>query len=343
MKTRITRLFGIEHPVLCAGMGYVAVPELVAAVSNAGGLGILATATLTPEQTRTSVQRVRELTDRPFAANVTLVYETAAANARVLMEERVPIINMSMGVSRPIIDEVHSYGGKTISTVVSERHARRAQKEGADALIVTGHEAAGHGGDVTSLVAIPLISRCVDIPVIAAGGFGDGRGLAAAIMLGADAVSMGTRFAGSVESPVHGKVKTHLLKAGAEDTIYTDRIDGWGNRFITTRRVAVMTEKRSLLQAFASIPKVKAALGLTWGEVLIAGLRGGPDIRKSLRQAQIAGDTYVGLKDGDFEKGVIPGGQIVGAVTSILPAREIIEQTVAEAEAVIRAKAAFCE
>lgn len=343
MKTRITDLFGIRHPVICAGMGYVAVPELVAAVSNAGGLGILATATLTPEQTRASVRRVRELTDRPFAANVTLVYETAAANAQVLLEERVPIVNMSMGVSKPIIDGVHSYGGKTISTVVSERHARRAQKEGADALIVTGHEAAGHGGDVTSLVVIPLISGSVDIPIIAAGGFGDGKGLAAAIMLGADAVSMGTRFAGSVESPVHRKVKDHLLRAGAEDTIYTDRIDGWGNRFISTRRVAMMTEKYSLIQAFVSIPKVKRALGLSWTEVLIAGLRGGPDIRRSLRQAQIAGDTYVGLRDGDFEKGVVPGGQIVGAVRSILPAKDIIEKTVAEAEAIIRAKVAVCE
>lgn len=205
MKTRITELFGIQHPIFSAGMGFIAVPELVAAVCNAGGMGILATATLTPEETRASVRKIRKLTDKPFAANVTLIYDTAADNAQVLLEEQVPAINMSMGIDRSLIDGVHAYGGKAISTVVSERHARRAEKEGVDAIIVTGHEAAGHGGEPSSLVAISLISSAVSTPVIAAGGFSNGKGLAAALMLGAEAISMGTRFVTSSESPAHRK------------------------------------------------------------------------------------------------------------------------------------------
>lgn len=335
MKTRITELFGIEHPILCAGMGYVALPELVAAVSNAGGLGLLATSTLTPEETRAYVHQVRELTDKPFGANATLVYDTAYDNVRVLIEEKVPVINISMGVDKWIFDDVHAYGGKVISTVVTERHAHRAAREGADALIATGHEAAGHGGDASSLVIIPLIAKATSLPVIAAGGFGDGRGLAAALMMGAEAISMGTRFVTSVESHVHTNTKNHYLASSAQDTIYTDATDGWGNRYIKTERLKMVTARLSVFESLMCIPKVKKALRLSWGEVIVAAIKGGFDIRKSLSQAQIVGDTYVGLTQGDFETGTVPGGQIVGAIDEILPVKTIVETTVSDAEALL--------
>jgi enoyl-[acyl-carrier protein] reductase II len=327
LKTKITSLFGIEHPIICAGMGYVAVPELVAAVSNAGGMGILATATLTPEETLASVKKIRELTDKPFGANVTLIYETAYDNARVLIEEQVPVVNMSMGIADWIIEGVHAYDGKIISTVVTERHAHRAAKEGADVLIATGHEAAGHGGDASSLVIIPLIVNATPLPVIAAGGFGNGRGLSAALMLGAEAISMGTRFATSTESHVHARTKDHYLRSSVLDTIYTEATDGWGNRYIKTDRLKMVAAKLSLFQSLLCI---------------IAGLKGGIDIRKSLSQAQIVGDTYSGLTQGDFESGTVPGGQIVGAINQILPVELIINSTIAEAEELLKSRGEQC-
>jgi enoyl-[acyl-carrier protein] reductase II len=339
MKTRITELLDIEHPIFCAGMGFVAVPELVAAVSNAGGLGLLATATLSPQEVRESVRDIRKRTNRPFGANVTLQFETAEDNARVLLEEQVPVINLSLGIAPFVVEGVHAYGGRVLSTVTTLRHAHSAQRKGADGLIVTGHEAAGHGGDATSLVVVPLIARGVEIPLVAAGGFGDGRGLAAALALGAEGISMGTRFALSRESPMHDRVKQLAFGLSENDTIYTDRIDGMGTRFLKTERVSTMARSMSPLESLRSVAKVKRALRLSWFEVILAGLRAGPDIRKSLGQAQIAGNTYEGLTGGDYERGIVPGGQIVGAIGEELSCKRIIVETVSEAERILRDRA----
>jgi len=340
MKTRITELLEIDHPILCAGMGFVSVPKLVAAVSDAGGLGLLATATLGPEEVLESVREIRKRTDKPFGANVTLEFDTAAENARVLIEQRVPVINISLGIAPWIIDAVHAYGGRILSTVTTTRHALSAQRKGADGLLVTGHEAAGHGGDATTLVLVPLVANAVDLPVVAAGGFGDGRGLAAALVLGAEGISMGTRFSLSLESPLHPRVLDFAFGLTEQDTVYTDRIDGAGTRFLKTKRVAMMARTMSPLEALRSIAKVKRALRLSWREILLAGLRAGPDVRKSLGQAQIAGNTYEGLIGGDYEKGVVPGGQIVGAIGEVKSCAEIIEGTVSEAERVLCERAA---
>jgi len=150
MRTRITELFGITHPVVLSGMSWISVPSLVAAVSNAGGLGILATGVLSPKQTREAIREVRALTDRPFGANVTLYFPGAKENAQVLLEERVPVVNFSMGKGDWIVEQAHGYGGKVVATVTTAKHARSAAEYGTDALLVTGHEAAAHGSDVTS-------------------------------------------------------------------------------------------------------------------------------------------------------------------------------------------------
>ena len=340
MKTDLTELLGVEHPILCAGMGFVALPRLVAAVSEAGGLGLLATATLDPGEVRESVREIRRQTSRPFGANVTLEFETAEANARVLIEEEVPVVNLSLGIRPWIIDAVHGYGGKILSTVTNTRHALSAARKGADALLVTGHEAAGHGGEATTLIVVPLVASAVEIPVVAAGGFGDGRGLAAALSLGAEGISMGTRFALSEESPMHDRVKALGFGLSEVDTIYTDRIDGAGTRFLRTERVEAMARAMSPFEALRSVAKVKKALRLSWPEVLVAGLRGGLDIRRSLGQAQIAGNTYEGLMGGDYERGIVPGGQVVGGITEAKSCSEIEAETVSEAEHILKARVA---
>ena len=193
IKTRITSLLGCEYPILLPGMSWISKSNLVAAVSNAGGVGILATGPLSPEETRDETRRIRSLTDKPFGIGCTLLMPGASENAAVALEEEVPIINTSLGKADWITQGVHSYGGKLISTVTTSKHAKAAITAGADALLVTGHEAAAHGGDVTSLLVPALSQRFPDTPIIAAGGWANGRGLAAAMTLGADGVAMGSR------------------------------------------------------------------------------------------------------------------------------------------------------
>jgi enoyl-[acyl-carrier protein] reductase II len=281
-----------------AGMGHVAVAELAAAVSAAGGLGVLATSTLSPDDVRASVQRIRDLTPAPFGANVTLGFPNATENAVTLVAERVPVINLSLGIDRDLLDAVHAYGGKVISTVTNRRHARSAAERGADAVVVTGSEAAGHGGEVSSLVLLPLVRGEVDIPVIAAGGFADGAGLAAALMLGAAGISMGTRFALSVESPIHERVTRRLLAAAESETLVTDRVDGLPSRL------------------FAGGLAVELAARDAAGPL-------GPSP---------VGDTYRALRLGDMTQGVVAIGQVVGRVSDVRTCREVIESTVAAAE-----------
>ena len=235
MKTRITELFGIRHPILLSGMSWISVPEMVAAVSEAGGLGILATGVLSAPQTREAIRKIRERTDKPFAANVTLYFPGARENAQVLIEEKVPVINVSMGKGDFLVQAAREWGGKVIATVVNEKHARAAESWGADALLVTGHEAAAHGGDVTTMVLVPAIADAVKIPVVAAGGIADGRGLAAVLALGGEGVAMGTRLMMTKDSPIHEACKELALQKGIADTVYTTRFDGQPCRILVSK------------------------------------------------------------------------------------------------------------
>ena len=182
ITTRMTELFGIEHPIMLAGMNWITDANLVATVCNAGGLGIFATARCTPDEVRENIRAIRKLTTRPFGVNVILRAE-APEKLKVAIEEKVPIVNYTLG--KPwFIDQVHAYGGKVMGTIAVARHAVRAAQLGCDLLVVTGHEAAAHGDVATSLVLVPLVASLVKVPLIAAGGFYDGRGLAAALKIG---------------------------------------------------------------------------------------------------------------------------------------------------------------
>ena len=194
MKTRMTELLGIKHPIMLAGMAFVSLPKLVAAVSNAGGIGMLNSVAYTPDQVKGVIRQVKSLTDKPFGVNATLILPNGRENILVALEEKVPILNYALGKGDWIIKAAHEYGGKVLATVAIEKHARRAEMDGADGLVVTGHEAAAHGAEVGTLVLIPSIARQSKLPIIAAGGFCDGRGLAAALVFGADGIFMGIRL-----------------------------------------------------------------------------------------------------------------------------------------------------
>jgi NAD(P)H-dependent flavin oxidoreductase YrpB (nitropropane dioxygenase family) len=336
MKTRMTEIFGIEHPIMLAGMAFVSLPRIVAAVSNAGGLGMFNSVANTPDQIKDIIKEIKSLTDKPFGINVTLLFPNARENAAVCIEEKVPILNYALGKGDWLIKAVHEYGGQVIATVATERHARRAELDGADAIVVTGLEAAAHGGEPTSLVLIPLIASEVKIPIIAAGGFCDGRGLAAALALGADGISMGTRFMMTQESPVHLTVKNIGIKATAEDTFRTDKIDGLPGRYWKNKAALEQAKgKVSLTKAASSAWQIKKMLDVPFFKLFLSGLkqRGVQDLA---RQA-VSVDSLKALQEPhETDDIVVPLGQVAGRINDIPTCQDIIEKTVAEAEWVIK-------
>ncbi|MDY6904752.1 MAG: nitronate monooxygenase [Thermodesulfobacteriota bacterium] len=333
MKTRATELFGCRYPVLLSGMTGISNPELVAAVCNAGGLGILATADLNAEQTRSAITEIRTRTDAPFGANVPLIIPGAEEKIAILIEETVSVVNYTLGKGDRLIAAVHQYGGHAVATVTNASHALSAQKSGVDALIVTGHEAAAHGGEVTSLVLIPQIADSVSVPVIAAGGFADGRGLAAALALGADGIAMGTRFMNTKESPAHANMKTMSNERSTSDTIYTDKLDGLPCRAaISPGATALIKDRLYLLKAVANSRHAARAYGFPWIKA-VAGilLAGATRSRQLARMANAYKAITLAIDEGDTEKGLFLMGQVTGLMKETLSVETVMKNVITEA------------
>lgn len=336
MKTRMTELFGIKYPIMLSGMSWISTPEMVAAVSNAGGLGVLATGVLKANETRAAVKKIRELTDKPFGANATLLFPGAKENAKVLLEEEVPVINFSLGKGDWLAEGAHKYGGKVIATVVNERHALAAEKQGSDALVVTGHEAAAHGGDATSLVLVPTVADVVKIPIIAAGGFADGRGLMAALALGASGIAMGTRLMATKESSLHENFKKLSIEKGATDTIYGPYFDGLGCRSLKTK-AAIKAYRKGFLglpNFFTALPnsrRIAKMLGMPYFKIMLGILFAGPKI--SIQLAYMANAfKAIGLatEEGDVGRGVLTVGQSTGLLHDIPTVAELFQRMESE-------------
>ncbi len=347
LKTRFTEMLGIKHPIMLAGMNWVTTPRLVAAVCNAGGLGIFATAACSPEETRKNIREIRNLTDKPFGINQILNGPGAKENVAIAIEERVPILNYSLG--KPwFVEQVHAYGGKVMGTVATGRHAARAAQLGCDLIVVTGHEAAAHGDAATSMVLIPLVARQVKVPLIAAGGFFDGRGLAAALVLGADAVSMGTRFTVTQESHVHMNFKELCLKATEQDTLYSNVFDGLPGRVLKSPGAEAMLKRGfSPLDSVRSAFQVKRLLdlsllkfiGLSWSMLRSEEAR---SLLVQARAAQGATRHLKAVDEGNVAEGFLFAGQSVGGIGDIPTCQEVIERIVAEAEERLKAVGQDC-
>jgi enoyl-[acyl-carrier protein] reductase II len=336
MKTRITELFKIKYPIILSGMSWISVPEMVAAVSNAGGLGYLATGPLSADETRNSIKRIRELTDKPFGGGVTLLMPGSRENAEVLLEEKVPVINISLGKGTDIIERCHAYGGKVIQTVTTEKHSLAAVKSGADALQVTGYEAAAHGSAVGSVALIPAIAQLVEVPVVAAGGFGDGRGLVAALALGAEGIAMGTRLALTKESPVHENTKKFTIEKGVEDTIYSDRFDGLFARVIKSPTAEKAIKRgMSLPRAFFASRRAAREMNLPWFKLMMNTMLRGPEIMLTLAHFVTAVEAIklITIK-GDTVKGVQLSGQVQGLINDLPTVAEVMKRTIAEAKSI---------
>lgn len=302
MKTEITELLGIEEPIIQGGMAWVAEYHLAAAVSEAGGFGIIGAASAPPEVVREQIHKVRELTDKPFGVNVMLMSPGAAEVAKVAAEEKVKAVTTGAGNPAAYMEMWKEAGIRVIPVVASVAMARMMEKAGADAVVAEGTESGGHIGSATTMTLVPQVADAVKIPVIAAGGIGDGRGFAAALMLGAKAVQMGTRFIVAKESIVHANYKERVIKAKDIDSEVTGRSTGHPIRVLRNK----MTREYLRMEA--------EGVGLEELEMLTLG---------SLRKA---------VMEGDVVNGSIMAGQVAGMVKKEQTCREIIEEIMAEAE-----------
>ena len=302
METAITRLLGIQYPIFQGGMAWVAEHSLASAVSNAGGLGIIAAANAPYEYVKEEIRKTKELTDKPFGVNIMLLSPYAEDIARLVVEEKVPVVTTGAGNPGPYMKQWKEAGIKVIPVVASVALAKMLQRAGADAVIAEGCESGGHIGETTTMVLVPQVVDAVEIPVIAAGGIGDGRGFAAARMLGAEGVQMGTRFLTSRECVIHPNYKERVLKAKDIDTVVTGRSTGHPIRCIRNK----MTREY--------LAGEKAGLGFEELETLTIG---------GLRKA---------VQEGNVDQGSLMAGQIAGMVNKEQTCQEMIEEIMAEAE-----------
>lgn len=302
MQTEITRLLGIEVPIIQGGMAWVAEHTLAAAVSEAGGLGIIGAANAPAEWVREQIRLTKELTDKPFGVNVMLMSPYAKEVAQVIAEEGVSVVTTGAGNPESFMSLWKSKGIKVIPVVASVALARRMERAGADAVVAEGCESGGHIGESTTMTLVPQVVDAVNIPVIAAGGIADGRGMAAAFMLGACGVQMGTRFVATKECQVHQNYKDKILKAKDIDTKVTGRTTGHPVRAL----------RNEMTKQYLELEKQ----GASFEELEYLTLGG-------LRKAVV---------DGDVKTGSVMSGQIAGMIQNELTCREVIEQTVSEAQ-----------
>ncbi len=307
MKTKITELLGIEYPIIQGGMAWVAEHHLAAAVSNAGGLGLIGAASAPPEIVREEIRKCRELTDKPFGVNVMLLNPNAEEVAKIVVEEGVKVVTTGAGSPSKFMKMWKEAGVVVIPVVASVAMAKMMERAGADAVVAEGMESGGHIGSITTMALLPQVASAVSIPVIGAGGIADGRGFAAALMLGAQAVQMGTRFVVADESIVHDNYKNRIVKASDIDSEVTGMSTGHPVRSIRNR----MTKEYLRLE--------KSGADFMELEQLTLG---------SLRRAVI---------DGDVVDGTVMAGQIAGMIGSRNTCSEIIQEIMTDAKKLLGA------
>lgn len=306
MKTRVTELLGIEKPIIQGGMAWVAESHLAAAVSNAGGFGLIGAANAPADVVRNYIHEARELTDKPFGVNIMLMSPFAEDIAQLVTEEKVAAVTTGAGNPEKYMAQWKAAGIKVIPVIASVALAKRMERVGADAVVAEGTESGGHIGQATTMTLVPQVVDAVQIPVIAAGGIGDGRGMAAAFMLGAEAVQMGTRFCVADECVIHDKYKDRILKAKDIDSEVTGRSHGHPVRGLRNK----MTREYLKLEAEgASFEQLE---NLTLG---------------GLRKAVVEGDT---------DNGSVLAGQIAGMITKRQSCQEIVDEVMDQAERLLK-------
>ncbi|HZC73058.1 MAG TPA: nitronate monooxygenase [Jatrophihabitans sp.] len=342
MKTALTELVGVRHPIVQTGMGWVAGPRLVAATAEAGGLGILASATMTFDQLVAAIDETRSRTDQPFGVNLRADAADAPDRVELLIERGVRVASFALAPKQAFVERLKAAGCVVVPSIGAAKHARKVADWGADAVLVQGGEGGGHTGGVATTLLLPSVLDAVDIPVIAAGGFFDGRGLAAALAYGGAGIAMGTRFLLTQESTVPDEVKRLYLGYGLDGTVVTTRVDGMAHRVLRTDLVEHLEQSSravGLYHAVRNAGRFKRMTRLRWPEMIREGLATKHGKEQSWAQLVMAANTPMllraGLVEGNTQAGVLASGQVVGLLDDLPSCRELIERIVTDAEAII--------
>jgi NAD(P)H-dependent flavin oxidoreductase YrpB (nitropropane dioxygenase family) len=342
LRTALTDLVGIEHPVVQTGMGWVAGPRLVTATAEAGGLGILASATMTFDELVDAIDEVQSRTTRPFGVNLRADAADASERVDLLIAKGVKVASFALAPKQQFIARLKAADRVVVPSIGAAKHARKVADWGADAVIVQGGEGGGHTGGVATTLLLPSVLDAVDIPVIAAGGFFDGRGLAAALAYGAAGIAMGTRFLLTRESTVPDEVKQLYLTHGLDGTVVTTRVDGMPHRVLRTQLVDHLeTSSRAVgfAHAVRNAGRFKQLTRLRWRDMVREGLATKHGKEQTWAQMIMAANTPMllraGLVDGDSRAGVLASGQVVGMLDDLPTCAELITGIVAQAEKII--------
>ncbi|MFB6850224.1 NAD(P)H-dependent flavin oxidoreductase [Streptomyces sp. NPDC056373] len=342
IATALTELVGVRTPLVQTGMGWVAGPRLVSAAADAGALGVLASATMTPEQLRSAVREVRARTDAPFGVNLRADASDAGERVRIILDEGVKVASFALAPRPELIARLKDAGVVVIPTVGARRHAEKVAAWGADAVLVQGGEGGGHTGSVATTVLLPQVVDAVDIPVIAAGGFRDGRGLVAALAYGAAGIAMGTRFLLTSDSTVPDTVKARYLAAGVQDVTVTTKVDGLPHRMLRSDLVDALERSgrtASLLRALRHASAFKRESGMSWAGLVRDGLAMKHGKELTWSQVLLAANTPMLLKaamvDGRTDLGVMACGQVGGLIDDLPSCAELVEGIMTEARATL--------
>ncbi|MEV7339724.1 nitronate monooxygenase [Streptomyces sp. NPDC093544] len=343
MDTALTRLVGVRHPIVQTGMGWVAGPRLVSATANAGALGILASATMTLDQLRDAIREVRSRTGAAFGVNLRADAGDAGDRVRIIIDEGVRVASFALAPSRELIAELKDAGVVVIPSVGARRHAEKVAAWGADAVIVQGGEGGGHTGEVATTVLLPQVVDAVAIPVVAAGGFHDGRGLVAALAFGAAGIAMGTRFLLTSDSTVPDAVKARYLAATVKDITVTTAVDGLPHRMLRTDLVDSLENSgrtRALAHAVHRAAAFRKISGLSWPAMIRDGLAMKHGRNLSWSQVLLAANTPMLLKssmvDGRTDLGVMASGQVAGVIDDLPSCAELVDRIMSEAEETLK-------
>ncbi len=339
-QTAIQKMLGSRYPIIQTAMGWVATPELVAGSCNAGAMGFLAAGVMKADEVGPAIDRVRSMTGAPFGVNFHMFQPGAAQIVETLIEKKVAAVSFGRGPDKKMIARFKEAGIRCVPTVGAVKHAKKMVELGVDMLVVQGGEGGGHTGSVSSTVLLPQVLDAVSVPVVAAGGFGDGRGLAAALTYGAQGIAMGTRFLMTKESPVPPQTKERYVKASVDDIFVTSKLDGLPQRMIRNAFTARLEKASGLsmwTNALSAAWRMKQLTGASMGDMMKSarGMMGhGSDT--SFAQALMGATAPVFIQratvEGKPDEGVMATGQVAGRLTDLPSCEELIQRIVSEAE-----------
>ncbi len=344
LHTEICDRLGIRYPIIQTGMGWVATPELVAGASNAGAIGFLAAATIPPPRVEDAILAVKRLTDKPFGVNFLMDAPGADVISDAIVRQGVKAAGYNRAPNADLIDKLKRAGVVCVPTCGAVKHVQKAEQLGADIVIVQGGEGGGHTGPVPTSILLPAAAAAVDVPVVGAGGFKDGRGLVAALAFGAAGIAMGTRFVLTQESPVPRASIDRFLAAEVADVVVTTQIDGMPQRVVMNelvKRLESASAPTRLLLALRNGLLFRKTTGASIYELLISALKMRRNQRLSNAQTIMAANAPMlakkGMADGDPVGGYLPGGSIAGVIEDLPSCQELVQRIMSEAEETLKA------